>query len=119
MWLRKKIKKCKTDPVRGLELGNSDRPECNNLLTLYQLLAGKTLAEVAAECADMGWGQFKPLLTDTTIAALEPIQTKYQELMDDRTYLDQVLRDGQAQANEVAQQTLQRVKTALGFLSPL
>ncbi|NJN75871.1 MAG: tryptophan--tRNA ligase [Synechococcaceae cyanobacterium RL_1_2] len=115
----KKIKKCKTDPVRGLEFDNSDRPECNNLLTLYQLLSGKTKEQVTAECTGMGWGQFKPLLTDTTIAALEPIQTKYQELMDDRSYLHQVLREGQGKAHAVAQQTLQRVKTALGYLPPL
>jgi tryptophanyl-tRNA synthetase len=115
----KKIKKCKTDPFRGLEFDNPERPECNNLLTLYQLLSGKTKEQVTAECTEMGWGQFKPLLTDTTIAALEPIQTKYQELMDDRTYLHQVLREGQGKANAVAQQTLQRVKTALGYLPPL
>jgi len=47
-----------------------ERPECNNLLSLYMLLAGKTKQEVASECQDMGWGQFKPLLTQTVIAAL-------------------------------------------------
>ncbi|MBO0349067.1 tryptophan--tRNA ligase, partial [Phormidium pseudopriestleyi FRX01] len=57
----KKIKKCKTDPMRGLVFDDPERPECHNLLTLYQLLSGKTKDEVAAECQDMGWGQFKPL----------------------------------------------------------
>ncbi|MGB2925772.1 MAG: tryptophan--tRNA ligase, partial [Limnothrix sp.] len=72
-----------------------------------------------AECADMGWGQFKPLLTDTVVTALEPIQTKYNELTADKTYLDQVLRDGRIQAEEVANTTLARVKDALGFLPSL
>lgn len=117
--LQKKIKKCKTDPMRGLEFGNPDRPECNNLLSLYALLSGQTKEAVAAECADMGWGQFKPLFTDTVIAALEPIQTKYQEITGDRPYLDQVLRDGQAKAAAVANETLKRVQDALGFLPPL
>lgn len=117
--LKKKIKKCKTDQVRGLEFGNGDRPECNNLLGLYSLLSGQTKEAVAAECADMGWGQFKPLLTDTVVAALEPIQTKYNELTADKTYLDQVLRDGRLRAEEVANTTLARVKDALGFLPSL
>ncbi|VEP11682.1 Tryptophan--tRNA ligase [Hyella patelloides LEGE 07179] len=117
--IKRKIKKCKTDPVKGLEFDNPERPECHNLLSLYQLLSGKTQEEVAVECQDMGWGQFKPLLTETTISALQPIQEKYQSIMDDRTYLDSVLRDGAAKASEVADATLARVKSTLGFLTSL
>ncbi|MGD1938333.1 MAG: tryptophan--tRNA ligase [Cyanophyceae cyanobacterium] len=116
--IRKKIKRCKTDPVRGLEFDNPERPECSNLLGLYQVLSNQTQEAVAAECAEMGWGQFKPLLTDTAIAALEPIQKKYREILDDPGYLDTVLKDGQAKANEVAQATLNRVKAAMGFSLP-
>ncbi|MEL6495857.1 MAG: tryptophan--tRNA ligase [Cyanobacteria bacterium J06623_7] len=117
--IKRKIKKCKTDPIKGLAFDDPERPECNNLLTLYQILGNKTKAEVAAECQDMGWGQFKPLLTETTIAALKPIQDKYNELMSDRTYLDSVLKDGAEKASAVADQTLSRVKDALGFLPPV
>ncbi len=114
--IQKKIKKCKTDPFRGLEFDNPERPECHNLLSLYSLLSGKSKTVVAAECAEMGWGQFKPLLTDTVVASLAPIQTKYHEITEDSEYLDQVLRDGQTKANEVASATLKRVKDALGYL---
>lgn len=113
-----KIKKCKTDPTRGLEFGNPDRPECNNLLTLYMLLSGQTQEAVTAECADMGWGQFKPLLTEAAIAHLTPIGEKYHALMDDRTYLDAILRDGREKASTVADATLSKVKQALGFSIP-
>lgn len=117
--IKRKIKKCKTDPVKGLVFDDPERPECQNLLTLYQILGSKTQEDVAAECQDMGWGQFKPLLTETTIEALRPIQNKYQELMDNPDYLNSVLRNGAAKASEVADQTLNRVKDALGFLPPL
>ncbi|MEB3161742.1 MAG: tryptophan--tRNA ligase [Prochlorothrix sp.] len=117
--IQRKIKRCKTDPVRGLEFGNPDRPECHNLLSLYMILSGQSQAAVAAACADMGWGQFKPLLMDTTIAALEPIQKRYGEVMDDRGYLEQVLREGREKAEAVANQTLDRVKQAMGFSRPL
>jgi tryptophanyl-tRNA synthetase len=117
--ITKKIKRCKTDPMRGLEFDNSDRPECNNLLTLYMLLSGKTKQEVAAECQDMGWGQFKPLLAETAVNALQPIQEKYQAVMDDKAYLEQVLRDGKEKAEAIANQTLRKVKSALGFSMPL
>jgi len=114
-----KIKRCKTDPVRGLTFDDPERPESNNLLTLYMLLAGKTKAEVAAECQDMGWGQFKPLLTETVIAALQPIQEKYQTVMNDRGYLESVLRDGRQKAEAIAGDTLSQVKAALGYSVPL
>ena len=117
--IKRKIKKCKTDPIKGLTFDDPERPECDNLLTLYQILGNKTKEEVAAECQDMGWGQFKPLLTETTIEALKPIQDRYHELMGDREYLYSVLREGAEKADSVARQTLTRVKDALGFLPPL
>lgn len=114
-----KIKRCKTDPVRGLTFDDVQRPECHNLLTLYTLLGGKTKETVAAECADMGWGQFKPLLTETAINALKPIQDKYKEVMADKGYLESVLKDGKEKAEVIANQTLADVKAALGYTVPL
>jgi tryptophanyl-tRNA synthetase len=114
--IQKKIKKCKTDPVKGLVFDDPDRPECNNLLTLYTILSGKSKSDVAIEAQDMGWGQFKPLLTETVIESLKPIQDKYQSIMEDKNYLQSVLKDGQHKAETVATETLLRVKDALGFL---
>ena len=117
--ITKKIKRCKTDQVRGLTFDDSDRPECQNLLTIYMLLSGKAKEEVAAECVDMGWGDFKKLLTETTINALKPIQDKYAEVMAEKGYLESVLREGRQKASEVANQTLKDVKLALGYSLPL
>ncbi len=117
--IQRKVKRCKTDPIKGLEFDNPDRPECHNLLTLYTLLAGKTKQEVAAECQDMGWGQFKPLLAETAVEALKPIQEKYQAVMADQGYLESVLREGRQKAEAIANATLSRVKTALGYSEPV
>jgi len=116
--IERKIKRCKTDSVRGLTFDDPDRPECNNLLGLYMILSNQTKAAVAAECADMGWGQFKPLLTDTVIAALEPIQKKYSEIMSEEGYLKTVLHNGKENAETIANQTLTKVKQALGYSMP-
>ena len=114
--IRKKIKKCKTDPFMGLSFGE-ERPECNNLLGLYSIFTQKSKEEVSAECENMGWGKFKPLLTDATVTALTPIQTKYREIMADKGYLEQVLKEGKEKAESVANLTLKRVKDALGYLT--
>jgi tryptophanyl-tRNA synthetase len=117
--IKRKIKRCKTDSVRGLTFDDPERPECNNLLSLYMILSNQSKDTVAKDCADMGWGQFKPLLTETVITALQPIQEKYQAIMDDRSYLESVLRQGREQAEAIANTTLNRVKDALGFSRPL
>ena len=116
--ITKKIKRAKTDPERGLEFGNPDRPETDNLLGLYAILSGKGREQAATECAEIGWGQFKPLLAEATVSALEPIQARYRELMQNPTELDQVLRTGREKAETVANATLERVRDALGFARP-
>jgi tryptophanyl-tRNA synthetase len=50
---------------------------------------------------------------------LRPIQEKYTAVMDDRAYLDSVLRQGREQAEAIATVTLDRVKTAMGFSTPV
>ena len=115
--ITKKIKRAKTDPERGLEFGNPERPETDNLLGLYAILSAQTRESVATECADMGWGRFKPLLAEAAVAALEPIQARYKTLIDDPEELDLVLDQGRHKAEAVANATLNRVREALGFAS--
>jgi tryptophanyl-tRNA synthetase len=114
--ITKKIKRAKTDPQMGLEFGNPERPETDNLLGLYAILSGLGRDAAAAECAAMGWGRFKPLLAEATVAALEPIQARHKELLDDRAELEQVLKQGRERAQTVASSTVERVRQQLGFL---
>ncbi len=115
--ISRKIKRAKTDPQMGLEFGNPERPEADNLLALYALLAGRSREAAAAECAAMGWGTFKPLLAEAAVAALAPLQARYSELRSDPQYLAEVLRQGRERASDVADATLTRVRQALGFLA--
>ncbi|KAG2400098.1 Tryptophan--tRNA ligase [Vigna angularis] len=111
-----KIKRCKTDSFPSLEFDNSERPECNNLLSIYQLVSGKAKEEVVLECQNMNWGTFKTLLTDALIDHLHPIQVRYEEFMSDSGYLDEVLAQGARNAAEIADATLDNVYQAMGFL---
>ncbi|XP_024514919.1 uncharacterized protein LOC112340547 isoform X1 [Selaginella moellendorffii] len=110
-----KIKRCKTDSLTGMEFDNPERPECSNLLSVYQLVSGKSRQEVEAECQDLTWGAFKFLLTDALVEHLDPIQKRYTEVMSDESYLDQVLCDGAAKANAIAKRTLTDLYEAMGF----
>ncbi|CAN7018059.1 unnamed protein product [Brassica oleracea var. botrytis] len=110
-----KIKRCKTDSFVGLEYDNAERPECNNLLSVYQIVSGKTKEEVMEECKDMSWGTFKPLLTDAVVEHLSPIQVRYQEITAESAYLDKVLTEGADKATEIAEVTIRNLKQAMGF----
>ena len=57
--ITKKIKRAKTDPERGLEFGNPDRPETDNLWALRDSQRQGT-EQAASECAEMGWGSSSP-----------------------------------------------------------
>jgi len=112
----KKIKRAKTDPTMGLEFGNPERPEADNLLGLYALLAGKSRAQAAEQCNSMGWGTFKPLLAEAAVEALRPVQQRYQEWRLQPGAVAEVLRNGRQKAASVADETLERVRERLGFL---
>lgn len=111
----KKIKKCKTDAVMNLEWGNSDRPECTNLLRMYQVVSGESEEEVERQMKSLTWSQFKPRLADALISHLAPIQRRYNDIIADEENLESILRDGKKQAESVANETLLRVKEVMGF----
>lgn len=113
--IRKKFKRCKTDEFQGLEWNNPNRPECTNLLNIYMAVTGKTPEDILSEVSGMNWGAFKPLLAEAVIDHLTPIQTRYNEVMADKTYLNKVLSDGRQAADEVAELTLKWTKEAMGF----
>jgi tryptophanyl-tRNA synthetase len=113
--ISRKIKKCKTDLFTGLEWDNPERPECTNLLNIYQAVTGQSREAILAEVSGMTWGGFKPILADAVVAHIEPIQKRYNEVVADEAYLNQVLSEGQEAADVVAEQTLKWAKEAMGF----
>jgi tryptophanyl-tRNA synthetase len=114
--IRDKIKRCKTDEVRGLEWDNPGRPEATNLLNIYLAVQpGRTKEDIVQEVKDMSWGEFKPLLADAIVAHLEPIQIRYHEIRADEEYLNNILRDGASAARVIASQTLKAAQVAMGF----
>lgn len=116
--IAQKIKKCKTDVYKGIEWDNPERPEATNLLNMYMAVTGLSKEEVQTEVQKLNWGAFKPLLTDAVVAHLSPIQQRYGDIMQDRAFLNSVLTEGREAASGVANETLDRAKTAMGLLLP-
>ncbi|RJF90924.1 tryptophan--tRNA ligase [Sphingomonas cavernae] len=116
--IAQKIRKAKTDPeplpesLDGLE----GRPEAKNLVNIFAALAEKTPAEVLAEYAGQGFGQFKPALADLLVETLAPITARFNALRSDSTALDDHLAKGAEKARTLAQPTLDAAYEALGLV---
>ena len=67
------------------------------------------------DSSETGWGTFKKLITEQLIESLEPIQEKYEVLINDPYQLNKILLEGKEKAEDLANQTLKRVKSKLGF----
>jgi len=113
--ITKKIKRAKSDSFNGIEFHNPDRAESRNLLMIYSLLSGKEISQCENEFSNTGWGTFKKLITEQLIESLEPIQEKYKVLINDPYQLNNILQEGKDKAEHLANKTLRRVKSKLGF----
>ena len=113
--IEKKIKRAKSDSFTGIEFNNPERPESKNLITIYSILNGKKIEELENELSQTGWGTFKKLITEQLIESLKPIQERYKVLIDDPYQLNKIILSGKDKAEHVANKTLNRLKTNLGF----
>jgi tryptophanyl-tRNA synthetase len=113
--IEKKIKRAVTDSENQVRYDPETKPGVSNLLSIYSLLSGKTIAELERQYENAGYGQFKKDLAEVAIHHLQPIQEKFREIRSS-SYLDEVLKKGAEKANGVAEATLRQMKEAMGIL---
>ncbi|HVC23328.1 MAG TPA: tryptophan--tRNA ligase [Candidatus Dormibacteraeota bacterium] len=113
--IRTKIMRAQTDSGTSVELSRAE-PGVRNLLDIYRGLTGCSAAQLASEFQGRGYGELKSKVADALVAALEPIQQRYHELMADPTQIDSVLARGAARARAVAEVTMAQVRERVGLL---
>ena len=114
--MRKKIKRAVMDSTRGITYDPDNRPGVANLLSIYGALTDESPQAIAERYADKGNADLKNDLAEVVVESMRPFQQRYQELMDNRDYLVQLLRRGTEQAAQRAEPTLRAVYDAVGFL---
>jgi tryptophanyl-tRNA synthetase len=104
----------------GNEIRFSDDPAragVNNLLSIYEVLTGKTREEVEGDFANArGYGDLKKAVAEVVIAELTPVRERYQRLMQDPAELDALLARGAGQARSVADPKLREVQHKMGLV---
>jgi tryptophanyl-tRNA synthetase len=111
--ITKKIKRAVTDSGTEIKF-DENRPAINNLLTIYQLLTGKSAAECEAHFEGKGYGQFKAELAEAVIEFLRPFQERVRDYSDED--LMKILKTGAEKAREIARATLSEVYRKMGIV---
>jgi len=108
--IREKIKIAVTDSGKEIVYDLKKKPAISNLLTIYNLFSKKPAKEVAN-----GYAEFKKELAEVIINGLAPLQKKYKELEKNPDYVKEVLAQGNKKVKKIASQTMEAVKTKIGF----
>ena len=113
--IMRKFKRAVTDSDSRIIL-SEDKPGVSNLIQIYALATGKSVAEIEAEFAGKGYGEFKPAVGEAVVEMLRPIREKTEDLLKNKDYLEQVYTEGARRANYMAQKTLDKVYRKVGFV---
>ncbi len=116
--IARKIRKARTDsePIAGTVDGLEDRPEAKNLINIFAALSDRTAAEVCAEYGGQGFSGFKSDLAELSVSVLGPITEEMTRLCDEKTYIDQILKEGSQKARALSEPILKDVHNIVGFL---
>ncbi|MGO0576375.1 tryptophan--tRNA ligase [Ornithinimicrobium panacihumi] len=109
----KVLKKAVTDSDRHITYDPVGRPEVSNLLLLASLTTGRDPRAIAEEIGDGGSGTLKKLVTESVNEYFAPMRARRAELEADAAHLREILADGNARANAVADATLAEVREAM------
>lgn len=116
---RKKIMRAVTDSHRDIRFSaDPERAGVNNLLTIYQAISQESREDIEANFAGKGYGDLKKAAAEAVLSTLQPLQERYNELMNEAGYLDSVLKLGREKAGAVAERTLKQAQDRMGFLAP-
>lgn len=110
----RKFKRAVTDSEAEVRYGE-DKPGISNLMDIYGCVTGKTNDEITAEFAGKGYGDFKLAVGEAVADELAPLQKRYEELLKDKAYIENCIKENDAKAAYFANKTLRKVHKKIGL----
>lgn len=114
--IEKKIKGAATDSGTEVKYDPENKAGLSNLMTIYSALSGKTTEQIEKDYEGKMYGHLKVDLADLVVSTLKPVREKYDDLMKNRDYLDQLMQQGAERAQVRARATLDTVYKTVGIL---
>jgi tryptophanyl-tRNA synthetase len=112
--IRSKIMRATTDSQREIRF-DEGRPAVHNLLTIYELFTGMDRDEIEKEFTGKGYSLLKQKLAEVIVEKLKPIQSRYEDLMNDPSHVEKLLSEGASRASCIAERVLTTVKARIGL----
>ena len=112
-----KIKKAKTDslPMPSTSEELNERPEALNLIGIFSSLNNSSLEETIKTFSGKNFSDFKNSLSQLVVDKINPISQEIKRLINDSSYLDQILLEGSIKAQEIASQKIKKIHEIMGF----
>jgi tryptophanyl-tRNA synthetase len=116
--INKKIKKAKSDsePIPDNLKSLEKKPEALNLLTIYSELSKNNLEKTLQDMAGKEYSFLKMKLSEILVNEITPVAKEIQKLLDDKSHLKQVLKNGSEKANIIAEENLKKIRDIVGLL---
>lgn len=111
--LRKLVMKIKTDSTPPEAPKNPDESDIFTLFTHFS--TDGEISELRKRYeTGIGWGHAKEALFEAMDKHLAPARAKYDSLMADKSQIDEILSQGADRARAIAEEVMDRVRTAIG-----
>ena len=116
--INKKIKKAKSDsePIPDNLKSLEKKPEALNLLNIYSELSKNNLEKTLQDMAGKEYSFLKKKLTEILVNEITPVASEIQKLLDDKSHLKQILKNGSEKANIIAEENLKKIRDIVGLL---
>ena len=114
--IRKKLRKAVTDSENKVRYDLENKPGISNLMTIYGIVKEKTMDEIEKEFGGSGYGTFKLAVAEAIIEKLEPLQEKYNELIQNPEKLKAIYEKGDKKAIEKTTPLLKEVYRKVGLV---
>ena len=95
---------------------NDEQPGIKNLLEIYSKLGNKSIEELVAMYEGKGYGIFKEDVAEVIVESLRPIREQYNDLLNNKDYLEKVYAIGAEKAERQARKTLRKVYKKVGLI---
>jgi len=114
--IRNKFKKAVTDSENCVRYDKENKPGVSNLMTIYGQIEGKTMEEIEKEFAGKGYGDLKKITAEVVVNKLQPLQQKYNELLENPDKLKEIYEKGAKKAREKTEKLLKEVYKKVGLI---
>jgi len=116
--IMRKFRRAITDSETQVRYDEENKPGISNLMNIYAAVTGKTFEEIEQEFDGKGYGDFKKAVGEAVVEALNPIQQRYNDLMKNKDYLNELMKQGAERAARIAYRTLNKVYRKVGLYNP-